>query len=67
MAKSIEKVVYRELLAAAAAAVDEFTEWEGPEEEERDDAGRSRNERVRVYERLKAAVELAKSTQAVPT
>lgn len=46
-----------ELLAAAEHMLEQFEEWEGPEEDERDDASRARNESVRAWTRLKAAAD----------
>jgi hypothetical protein len=49
-----------EMLATLISAVEEFDEWEGPEEIESDQASIARNQRVRVYENMRSVV--AKAT-----
>jgi hypothetical protein len=53
-----------DLLEACRGIVESFSNYEGPEEEERDDASRSRNRSVRAYEAVRAAI--AKATGEVP-
>lgn len=54
-----------DLLAACKGAVEEFGEWEGPEEDELDErpdyvaASQARNRAVRAYEALRAAIQNA--------
>jgi len=48
-----------DLLAACRLMLDEFSEWERPEEPETSPAAKARNDAVRAYEACRAAIEKA--------